>query len=294
MTGQERDVEEVLSRVFHTTTDPIEPVGDGLTKIRGRLAEPWLKRQWWLLRSELLMLRWFAVVRCESFLSTVRSHYAAERAAGAAAGRLGSLPVLGGLIAWASAKTGRGDDPRRSPGPVMNWLRPTLAVAGAVVLVVAGVFALGQIREGIISLNNAGGGGIGPGTTSQGGGHGIPNGGGRSVRGRQAPSAGHGTAPEPGVTHRIGPRASTSPCASPSSSPAGQPTPSPSPPPPSPTPSPSVTPTSTPTPSPSVTPSTSQAPLSALRPVKDRDAHGTRTTALVCTQAGPSPTTSPA
>ena len=29
MTGQERDYDEVLSRVLHSTTDHIEPVGDG-------------------------------------------------------------------------------------------------------------------------------------------------------------------------------------------------------------------------------------------------------------------------
>ena len=40
----------------------------------------------------------------------------------------------------------------------MAWLRPALAVAGAVVLVVAGVFALGQIRQGLfLGLDNASG-----------------------------------------------------------------------------------------------------------------------------------------
>ena len=57
MTGQERDYEAILRRVLHTTTDQFEPVGDGLTKIRARLGEPWLKRQWWLLRNEFTVLR---------------------------------------------------------------------------------------------------------------------------------------------------------------------------------------------------------------------------------------------
>ena len=41
----------------------------------------------------------------------------------------------------------------------MAWLRPALAVAGAVVIVVAGVFALGQIQRGFgfIGLDAAGG-----------------------------------------------------------------------------------------------------------------------------------------
>ena len=154
MTGQERDYDEVLSRVLHSTTDRIEPVGDGLTKIQARLAEPWLKRQWWLLRNESTVLGWVLVVRCQSWFSTVRSGGAGDAtadeatAAGPAGdgGRLRSLPVLGGIVAWASAKRRRetGAPRRMSVGPAMAWFRPALAVAGAVVLVVAGVFALGQ------------------------------------------------------------------------------------------------------------------------------------------------------
>ena len=83
MTAQERDYEEILGRALHSATDQIEPVGDGLTKIRARLTEPWLKRQWWLLRSEFMVLRWLVVVRCEAFLSTARAGAtAADPAAG--------------------------------------------------------------------------------------------------------------------------------------------------------------------------------------------------------------------
>jgi len=70
MTAQERDYEAILSRVLHTTTDQLEPVGDGLTKIRARLDEPWLKRQWWLLRSGFMALGWLVVVRYEAFLTS--------------------------------------------------------------------------------------------------------------------------------------------------------------------------------------------------------------------------------
>ena len=38
----------------------------------------------------------------------------------------------------------------------MNWLRPAMAVAGAVVLVVAGVFALGQIQAGFVGISTSG------------------------------------------------------------------------------------------------------------------------------------------
>src|SRR5260370_22084805 len=122
MTAQERDFEEILGRVLRSATDQIEPVGDGLTKIRARLTEPWLKRQWWLLRSEFTMLGWLVVVRCEAFFSTVRAGSAvttdpagdpgAPLGAGAAPGAAGHrgrlAPVLGGLMAWISNGTRNG------------------------------------------------------------------------------------------------------------------------------------------------------------------------------------------
>src|SRR6516165_2031796 len=85
MTGQKRDVEEILSRALHSTTDQVEPVGDGLTKIRARLGEPWLKRQWWLLRSEFMVLAWFVVVRCESLFGAVRARLVVDEAGPGAA-----------------------------------------------------------------------------------------------------------------------------------------------------------------------------------------------------------------
>jgi hypothetical protein len=297
MTAQERDVEDILARVLHSATDHVEPVGDGLTKIRERLTEPWLTRQWWLLRSEFTMLSWFVVVRCESFVATVRTAAAAtslvasaadadDGAAAAGHGRrlrllTGRLAAaLGGIAAWISAKAAGGGQ-RRSPGPVINWLRPALAVAGAVVLVVAGVFALGQIREGIVSLSN-GAGGTPPGTSGQSTGSGVTTG--RSGVSAIGPAASRTGPARTATGHRPGAHASQSPCASPPASPAGSPSPSPSSsPPPSPTPSPSATPTPTPTTSPSAspTPTSSGASLSAYRAVRYR------TTALVCVQASP-------
>ena len=99
MTGQERDYDEVLSRVLHSTTDHIEPVGDGLTKIQARLAEPWLKRQWWLLRSEFTAIGWVIAVRCQSWFNQTRSRSAAASAARAR--RAGSSVRLGrGQPSW--------------------------------------------------------------------------------------------------------------------------------------------------------------------------------------------------
>lgn len=316
MTGQERDYEAILSRVLRTTTDQFEPVGDGLTKIRGRLSEPWLKRQWWLLRSEWIALRWLVVVRCESFFGTVKSGFSTIKSgksgksgsatADPAAGPLAPLlacatpateehgrrsrslrPVLGGITAWASGKQ------RRSAGPAMAWLRPALAVAGAVVLVVAGVFALGQIRQGLfLGLDNASGtNGSHSGQVP--GNNGNPYGGGATLKSSSSLSQGRSGAPKPGASaahNKTLP--SPGPCISPTTPPVSSPSPSPSPtsPSPSPTPttaSPSPTPTS---PSPSPT-STSNAPLTGGVGAQTQEAIGT-TALVMCERTRPSPSPS--
>jgi hypothetical protein len=269
MTGQERDHGEILSRVLHSTTDQVEPVGDGLTKIQARLAEPWLKRQWWLLRNECMILGWVFAIWCQSWFSTVRSRSTAGADADDAApgdgGRLRSLPVLGGLVAWASAKRPRkaGAPRRGSLGPAMTWFRPALAVAGAVVLVVAGVFALGKIQA-TIGLTNGTSSGTSP--SSQTGGPGGTNGsGGPAASG--GPSASQGNATSPGPSGSPSSKVFTSPAASASPSPSPvSPSPSPSPTSPSPSPSPtSASPTPTPT-TPTPTPTVTQAPLGTESP----------------------------
>jgi hypothetical protein len=272
MTGQERDYDEVLSRVLHSTTDRIEPVGDGLTKIQERLAEPWLKRQWWLLRNESTVLGWVLVVRCQSWFSTVRSGGAGDAtadeatAAGPAGGggRLRSLPVLGGIVAWASAKWPRkaGAPRRMSVGPAMAWFRPALAVAGAIVLVVAGVVALGQIKMFATFANDHP---RGTSTSSQSGGSGGTNGS-ASPADSGSPSASQGSAstPKPG----------SSPSGKVFPSPASaSPSPSPASPSPSPSPSPGTT-SPTPTQSPTTTPTTTQAPMATDGPTASAPAGG--------------------
>jgi hypothetical protein len=283
--------------VLHTTTDQLEPVGDGLTKIRARLSEPWLKRQWWLLRSEFMVLRWLVVVRCEAFFSTVKSGSApADTAADPLAplmacttpeteehgGRLRSLrAVLGGITAWVSGKR-----PHRSVGPAMAWLRPALAVAGAVVLVVAGVFALGQIREGLfLGLENATG--TNTSNPNNGSGPGSTQGGASALHGSKAPTRGRAQSPKPGASaahNRVLP--SPGPCTSPSTPPVNSPSPSPSPTSASPSPSPtSASPTPTQT-SPTPTPSTSNAPLTRGMAGHSQAAIGT-TALVVCEPTAP-------
>jgi len=264
MTGQERDYDEVLSRVLHSTTDHIEPVGDGLTKIQARLAEPWLKRQWWLLRSEFTAIGWVLAVRSQSWFNQMRSGSAAAADTGAVTtgkasanvashgGRLRSLPIVGGIAARAAAKRPRhASSPlRNSVGPAMVWLRPALAVAGAIVLVIAGVFAVGGLR-GPLGLDLQNGQSGGPASSHHGGG-GKPEGS-ATPTGSSTSSATQSNTPQtkpsgtPSGQGGGAPGPVLSPAAaSPSGSPSSSPTSGNS--------SPTATPTSTPTPSPSPTP----------------------------------------
>jgi hypothetical protein len=274
-----------------------------LTKIRARLDEPWLKRQWWLLRSGFMALGWLVVVRYEAFLSTVKSGKPGSVPADSAAGPLAPLlacatpgteehggrrrslrPVLGGIAAWASGRRSH-----RSAGQAMAWLRPALAVAGAVVLVVAGVFALGQIRQGLfLGLENASG--TSGSNSGNPGGNGNPYGGGTTLKNSSSPSLGRSGAAKPGsTTAHGGVVPSPSPCSAASSPPINSPSPSPSPTSASPSPSPtSPSPSPSPT-SPSPSPSTSQAPNT--RGVAGHSQQAIGTTALVLCE--PTAPTSP-
>jgi hypothetical protein len=291
MTGQERDYEALLSHVLHTTTDQLEPVGDGLTKIRARLSEPWLKRQWWLLRSEFMVLRWLVVVRCESLFSRIRSRSdVTDLTPDAAMGQAADGGALRSLLSMATLTQGK--RPRRPAGPAMAWFRPALAVAGAVVLVVAGVFALGNIQQGFGFIGlGADGNGSQPGNSSQTTENGNPNGGASAITGQRSgsPAQGRSGSPKPGATSHGKVGASPTPC--PAASPSAQNSPAPSPS-PTPTPSPSPTPTPTPTPTVSSSPSTSQAPLTSGVAAHTQEAIGT--TALVMCEQTPGAPASPA
>ena len=298
MTGQERDYEAILRRVLHTTTDQFEPVGDGLTKIRARLGEPWLKRQWWLLRNEFTVLRWFVVVRCESLFSKIRSRSdvtdlapdtsAAQEADGGAQKSLLSIATASTPAKTAAKRRGR------PVGTAMAWFRPALAVAGAVVLVVAGVFALGNIQQGFGLIGLGSDSPSQPGTSSQTGQNGNTQGGGNTFPGSGGGSQSRSGAPSPGTSaaHSKTVPSPGGPCVS-ASPQASSPSPSTSPTSASPTPTPtSASPTPTPTPtSASPTPSTSQAPLTGAVPGATQEAIGT--TALVVCEPTPGASPSP-
>ena len=249
MTRPDRDYDDILSRVLHSTLDPIEPMGDGLAKIQRRIAEPWLKRQVSLLRTETSTLGWLILVRCEPFFSWARSSLTA---ASEASGRwLRPGPARRGTAARAGrhgSRRGRSAEGLGWLGPTMAWLRPALAVAGAVVIVVAGVFTVTQIRLAISPTANS--------STSGNHGHGGQPGshhkGGPSLQ--TSGATGPGRHPAPGHSTKPAAKAKqAAPSASCSSAPTSTTSPSPSPTITSPTPTP-TTPTSTPTPTGSPSP----------------------------------------
>jgi hypothetical protein len=259
MTRPDRDYDDTLSRVLRSTLDPLEPAGDGLAKIQKRIAEPWLKRRVSLLRTDFAALMWLIFVRCEPLLTRVRSGVAAlgtgsarhRRTARRPLGGATAQPAPGEATARATTFQYRVERDRgglnRWVGPTMVWLRPALAVGGAVVIVVAGVFAFGQVREALISTAGSGS----PGSTGNGQHHapkpGVVNGSGSpglSSAGHHAsgPSPAHKPAGKAGNRETPRPSPTCSAAPTPTSSPTTSPSPTPTP--TSPTPNPT-----TPTPS---------------------------------------------
>jgi hypothetical protein len=256
MTRPDRDYDDILSRALHSTLDPIEPAGDGLAKIQRRIAEPWLKRRASLLRTELTALGWLIAVRCEPFFSAAKSGLTGIARPGLRRQRRITEGLSGVAATQAPAGPGRhgGSGRGRQRGwiePTVAWLRPTLAVAGAVVIVVAGVFALGQFKTVFSPASDTSTGGNGH---SQ---HGSGSGGGGGGGGLQSAGATPGRHPGSSPTAKAGNRGepTTSPTCAPSPSPT-TPIPTPSQSTPSASPSPTTGATTPPTsPSPSISPS---------------------------------------
>jgi hypothetical protein len=156
MTLQDREYDEILSRVLHSTLEAIDPAGDGLSKIQRRIAEPWLKRQWSLLLHEFTSLGWLIFVRAEPHLNEARSRVASLAESSGRRLRSTSLTLAARARVSSSGRhknsaghEGLAAGLRKWLGPIMAWLRPALAVAGAVVLVVVGVFAVGQAQRAL-------------------------------------------------------------------------------------------------------------------------------------------------
>jgi hypothetical protein len=181
MTSPERDYEDILRRALRAAAESVEPAADGLDRIRGRLSAPRVSP--FVLLTEFL--RWLRpiLLRVDSGLAAGRSSLSAlatrlrlPARAGQVLGRLqpalGAVaaltrPVLtavGGKTAPRPRAAHRSQPPPNGLrarlgstftrlGPAASWLRPVLAVAGAVAIVVAGVFALGQAQQFITPTN---------------------------------------------------------------------------------------------------------------------------------------------
>ena len=141
---QERDYDDVLRRALRAAAESVEPAADGLERIRGRVstrhASPFM------LLSEFVEY-WFRQLPLWLESGT--------RAARSALSRLGAGPRA---AAHRTQPAPTGWRARLRPaftrlGPAASWLKPVLAVGGAVGIVVAGVFTLGQVQQAITPTN---------------------------------------------------------------------------------------------------------------------------------------------
>jgi hypothetical protein len=195
------DFDDVLRQALHTAADAVEPADDGLTRILHRLTTPWAVRQVALLVTDCIDLARLITIWLEpAFMGVMRlrrRHHTGSRR---------------GVSHRATGARSR---------PAAPWLRPALAVVGAVAIVVIGVFVLGPGRQLVIrtSVNTGPGASTpAPAGTHSAGGH------------EQSPAA------NPKQTVPVRPRTTSaragrptpkpSPTIAPSESPAASPSPS--------------------------------------------------------------------
>jgi hypothetical protein len=72
MTSPDRNYDDALRRAFHAMAEPVEPVGDGLVRIRAQIDGPWLRRQSKLLFNDCVDLVVLLYVRSQPFFSRLR------------------------------------------------------------------------------------------------------------------------------------------------------------------------------------------------------------------------------
>jgi hypothetical protein len=198
-----RDLDHVLRQALHAVADAIEPADDGLTRIMRRLATPSAVRQVALLVNDCVDLARLITIRLEPTFT--------------GAMRLRRRHDAGYRRGFSHRATGA---PVR---PAVPWLRPALAVASAVTIVVIAVVVLGQVRQLVIqtSVNT----GPGTSTPAHGGAHSAGAGHGQSSTANFAQ-----TAPAwPGTASAHAGRTTPSPTVTPSGSPAASPSQSPGP-----------------------------------------------------------------
>jgi hypothetical protein len=284
MTPVNGDFDRMLRFALHAEVDSIEPDENGLERIRQRMHAPWLVRQASLMLTECVDLVRLIGIRLEPSFTSARAAIAARGGAwGAFVGLLSSMvSVLAGLVVPSQRRGAahRGGSAGAREGSNLGWLRPALAVAGAVVIVVAGVYGLAQVRDNLVLE-------LFPGSTPASTGGGASTGHqGPTMEGQSAPAAvvptggRRGSAkPSPKTTCT---RAPSKQQAAPSPSASASPTPTIS---PDPSPDPAPSDSTGPTPSDSAAAATTAALSASL-------AAGIQTTANVapttrCTSASP-------
>ena len=268
MSRTEAQYEQALRRVLHAAADGIEPVGDGLERIRARLTAPQPLPLAWLLAAYAACCR-----TALSWLEPLSGQVKARSVPAASWAQAGSS-----LRALAQQRAGPGPPGtlgalaerfrlRSAPPRRHGWLRPAAAMAVAVCVIAAGVLATRGLPNAITSsglyrnvTRNGSHSGTGRPGSLNGQGTRVPSGPSRSggatsaVPGGQMP--GNITCP-PSIGNVSGsggagtsPAVSPSPTASPSPASTDPVSPSPRAS-PSPTPSPTVSPSTSPSPSPS-------------------------------------------
>ncbi|HEV8276064.1 MAG TPA: hypothetical protein VGQ26_10250 [Streptosporangiaceae bacterium] len=267
MTPVNGDFDLMLRDALHAEVDSLEPAAGGLERIRQRTRAPWLLRQASLMLTECVDLARLIGIRLELRLTSARAAVAGRGGTRAAfVGLLSStVAVLAGLF---TPPRRRGAAHRSGGGSTLGWLRPVLAVTGAVVIVVAGVYGLAQVRDRIVLELFRGGSSVpaSPGSGA-GTGHEVP-----TLNGQSNPAIAPSGA---GTT-------STTPSAKPTCSPTpGQQA--------NPTPTPSITPTptTTPTTSPTPTPTDSTTPAPSTSAASSEVSANTVSTRTVVTKATP-------
>jgi hypothetical protein len=159
MTTLDREYEDIVRRALVAAAESIEPAGDGLHRIRHRLNSPRSMNSLaagftdWLRLSGIRFL-----VRLEPATETGRT----------ALGQVRHLFTGPGLLSGPFLT--RGQPPGEHPGrrrtapshrplgrlrPAAAWLRPALAVAAVVVVVVGAVLALNRTQQTLITSTNS-------------------------------------------------------------------------------------------------------------------------------------------
>jgi hypothetical protein len=163
MKSQELDYDEILRRALRAAAESVEPAADGLDRIRGRVSARHLSP--FMLLSQFLHDFFRPIVLLlESGGAGALSNLARLRAHVTRADVYGRS---GPALDWArqrphaahrSQRPWAGPRARLEPvltrlAPAASWLKPVLAVGGAVAVVVAGVFTLGQVQQAITPTN---------------------------------------------------------------------------------------------------------------------------------------------